>query len=93
MLSAIMTMIRRAFARSTRINRDRDQTRRVRALVMGARAEKLRTIAFTERTTVADIDDALDMLVQHHQITRDEALLLVERSGLARTQEMLDAGA
>ena len=83
MLHALMATIRSALARASRKHRDREQTRRIRSLVMGARADKLRALAIAERMTASDLDEALDLLTSDYAITRDEAVLLIERHGLS----------
>jgi hypothetical protein len=89
MLRALLSLLRRARGRSYHASRDRDQNRRIRALVIDAREKKLRTLAIAERVTAADLDDALDVLTQTYPITRDDAVLLIERHGLTLAHSLL----
>lgn len=91
MIKTLMRLLRRALGRTEQRHHDREQMRRIRALVIGAREARLRELAAIEGLTISELDDVLTMLAHTYPLTLDDAILLVERHGLARTHHQLES--
>lgn len=93
MINEISRFLRRFVAPSSRREamESRD-VRRLRAALIGIRQERLCAVAEAEGLAVDELADALTVMAESSTLTLEDALLLVERRGLAAAQAMIEGG-